>query len=343
MSSSSSGAPPCIGITAFRTGEYFGAQVPESIRAGGDPLKYVVLTNNDRDRQLTGFAKDFTSSQAGTGGGDDDLAKLTLRNCHPTPTQGVIRIELSNPSAVRLFRNDGNPLGSMEVNLASPGGDLAGLATTGTVDVWLEGVLTDQNFVFNLIYLSPAQVELRRDTVHMLLAEMTLRDSSDAEIDFVGAYPLETLLLKADALSAPPHPLTSHVKTFYRYRDDPIPSADVFYKIKIEALPSSAVSQLKVTSDDVPSDYYFDSLVPSTLRSQSSRFGVVHWAKTSATLTSADRTAITNNLTLSTVHGKSATISLITSNDYFKRSLPGVQITVAGSDREPIGGRVLLV
>jgi len=148
-------APPKVTITAHRTGLNAGQAVSDSVKAGNDPTQYLVLADDDiqvdtadgiPDNQLSTAAITNDDYQRNSSGNpiDPDLAKLTLSALPSGVNSGEVDILLSDPSAVRLFKQDGTLLWQqgttdpsvLKLNVASPSGYLSGL-TSGSLDVWL--------------------------------------------------------------------------------------------------------------------------------------------------------------------------------------------------------------
>ena len=135
---------PQVNLRGHRTGGKFGETVTEDIEDGGDPAKYLVLTNNDFEEtpdpnNPQDGGRDFddlhaTISTAGAPPIDDDLAKVTLQGLPEGLNEGSIEIILSDSTAVRLFTNDGSLLydafvtgsGPLTIDFASPNGYLGG-------------------------------------------------------------------------------------------------------------------------------------------------------------------------------------------------------------------------
>ncbi|HUY88538.1 MAG TPA: glycosyltransferase [Pirellulales bacterium] len=333
--------PPCnVQLTAHRTGNYFGQPVPDEIKRLADANKYLILTNNDRDRTLLGpgLVYDFDIPTADLTGVDDDLARITLRNLNTSSTSGSIAIVLSNPDAVRLFKADGTRLNDLSVDLANPNGDLAGLAT-GSVDVWFDALIVDPDFVFSLVYMNESGGEVCRDEIHARLADFSMQDSSGLKVDFTSAYPKETLLVAGQAVFPPNEPnLAPDKPTYSNAIPDPLPDY-IYYRLRIDNLPTSLVTLLRVSSNDVPSDFYDDTFPPSDSATVSSMPAVVYWAAASDVMTTSQKTILTSTLEINVVHGRSATALLTTLYDSFNRVIPAIEITVTNPSQEPFAGQ----
>lgn len=183
-------------VTAHRTGGKLGQAVPEDVEDGGDPAQYLVLTNNDFEEETPDGGRDYDNDTAdipspGAAGEqqDDDLAQITLGKISPALADGKVEVRLSNPGAVRLFKDDGSLLydqsqtGStpLTLYLSSPDGYLADLRNRD-VDVWLEGLGKDSDFTLSLVYFDAENREVARDEAHLTLAEWTFRGEGDQEV-----------------------------------------------------------------------------------------------------------------------------------------------------------------
>jgi hypothetical protein len=186
-----------VNLTAHRTGGMLGQVVPEWIEDGGDTTNYVILTNSEPD-----FA-DATAvipTGSASSGEDDDLAQITLERIPSGLTEGSIEIRLSNQYAGRLFKSDGSLLAGADLtlDLANPSGYLAGLMT-GDVDVWLEGIRRDDDFVFSFVRKNRNGQIVASDDVHMLIADWTFRGYYGQEV--VDVAPVWQEALRAATMS----------------------------------------------------------------------------------------------------------------------------------------------
>lgn len=71
-----------VDLVAHRTGGKFGDAVSEDVESGGDPTQYLILTNNDFEEGVSGGEREYFNDSAAipnSNGGDDDLAKITLK------------------------------------------------------------------------------------------------------------------------------------------------------------------------------------------------------------------------------------------------------------------------
>jgi len=250
---------PWVDLTAHRTGGKFGEAVSDEVEDGGDPTQYLILTNNDFEEPPDGDdpdngARDYDDDVAFIPTGtpsddeDDDLAQMTLSMHFPSSSsnrQGTIAIEPSYWSAVRLFRGDGTelPQDQWSVDLANPTGYLAPLATGGTVDVWMEGVQTDSNFVFSVVQRDENYNEVSRDDVHMTIAQWNfLRQDGevDAPVTLTGLGALQDATENPDAST-------------------PVAGAMAF-KSQFQGLSDEMVNELRVFDPTNPDDYFVDTV-----------------------------------------------------------------------------------
>jgi len=303
-------------LVAHRTGGRLGDVTPENLESAGDPNTYMILTNRDFEQGLPLAGRDFDDGVAllppfigPEGRADDDLAKITLKRLPSGLNAGSVRLSVSHPDAVRLFK----PIpGSMYGTVLAPGEWTAALASDGylaglksrDVDIWLEGLSMVKDFVFTVEYVAPSGSVLASDDVHMLIADWTFRGSDGYEVPFVSPVWLDALLAATDS---PKKPLA-----------DP---TGAFYKIHIDGLAPRLVTQLLVASDSTP-DFYTESYVGGDFDTAyssatvSRRFGVLHsaahvlYAPEDPLVTPAQRQLIRDTLDLNVVHndGLKATV-----------------------------------
>lgn len=133
-----------------------------------DPDNLFIAVNDDNDDNGPPVQKDNRDSVVGTD--DDDVVKLLL-TLQPPISSGVVELSVTPSDSLRLFKADGQSLLSdTNVDLSSPSGDLAGLAT-GSVEIVVEGkdVATGEpatNIAVRLAYKSNGQ-EVCADEVRM--------------------------------------------------------------------------------------------------------------------------------------------------------------------------------
>jgi hypothetical protein len=309
------GGEPQVNLIAHRTGGKFGDPIPESVENEADPEKYLVLTNNDYEEAPTDaddfgvdYADDVAEIPTGSTPADDDLARITLK--HLAGEEGTVEFQMSNPAAVRLFKDDGTifyehgttSASVLSFDVSSPTGYLGDILN-GDVDLWLEGLTKDSDLKLSLVYNDTSTGEVYRDDVHMTLAEWTFRGLAGEEIFSVAP-------LWKDAL------LTAATDGAWQ---DPVDAGDAedgsFFKVQIDGLTFN--STLSVASEEYPNDSYVDAL---SGMSKSKNFSAVYNSDVylppaDTTLTAAERNLIKNNLTLNAVHNDGAKITLETGDE----------------------------
>ena len=134
-------------------------------------LKLGLLKNDDNDDKRTGH---IDNDDQTIGSQDNDIVKLTL-NLLPS-NKGTAQLNVNTPQNIQVFKTSGNALlTNYSVNLSSPAGDLANLAT-GSVDLFLEGMSNLQDEKISLIFKDLSGIERGRDEVHFAI--VTLIDFS---------------------------------------------------------------------------------------------------------------------------------------------------------------------
>ena len=258
--------PTIASLTAYRTGNNLGVPVSASLQQRGDPTKYLMLVSDQTDPQ-TGVPFNTESTipvlndqpTLGADGKplDPDLAKITLHR-PPSGTTGTATISVSDPSAVALFDDNGQPLTQTSVNLASPSGYLGGLAT-GDVDVWVEGLHKSSDLTVKYACQDQSGNEFSRDTVHMQVADWTFIGKAGTPITSVEQDSVQ--LLQDDLTGDPQAPQAAD---------------SVYYKINLDGLTDLQFSSLNVQSDTNSSDVYSDNLVTTATGAQSADWGVIY-------------------------------------------------------------------
>jgi hypothetical protein len=311
-------------LTAYRAGDYFGQAVSDTIKQGGDPRNYVLLTDNSVDSDEQAVA----------------LAKIVLKGMTPAPQQGVYSISVSNPSAVQLYKADGvTPLASSDwsVDLANPSGYLAGIAS-GDVTIWVKGVSTEPNLVFECIYSKPDGTQVCMDSVHIDVAQYTLRGSTDSVIDLVSLAPMENVQIFAGVVNDPRPSFDTPYKPSRRDPDAIEDSTN--YRLHIDALPTSAVTELRVTSDST-GDYYLDDFASGS-SVVSNALGVVYDAASTDFITRTAQTSVVRSvLGLNVIHCGGTKVVLTTLKDKYTRRLHTAVLDVP-STATKYGGRSLI-
>ena len=288
-------------LTAHRTGGRLGEVVTEELENEADPSKYLILTNNDREQGLPEDARDFEDDAAaipglgGSGGLDDDLARVTLHQLPAGLDLGLVDLTLSNAESVRLFKADGSPLLSSELSADLSGdGYLAGVKD-GDVEVWFEGLRADADFVLNFAYRSPSGSIVGEDSVHVLIAEWQMLDHEGVVVDGTSN------VTKAGLLAA-----VNGTESDVRLRDSQL------FRLRVAGAPPSVFAGLRVQSDEVPGDYYDDVLTEDGNAAVSSRHAVLYYSEDGQPLSSYERSQVLTSLDLNAVHNQSATATATT-------------------------------
>ncbi len=286
-------------LIAHRTGNNFGVAVDEESEESGDPDQFVVFTNNDYDESVDRLEKDYDNSQAYiTGGEDDDLIKVVLAKL-PDGFEGQASLTVSNFSGVRIFSDAGSVL--TESDLTSTLGDtgyLSGLAEQD-VTLWMEALTPDADFSIQFNVTSSLSSGAVSDEVHARLVEQRILDLNDNEIDIVEAVPLRHLLDLANGVSGVP----------------PLPES-AFFRLVIDGLPPNLITQLKMASATVPSDYYLDEDDPESESDFRSLYPtVVYLAESNEVVTESDRNLIRSQLGINIVHNQEAPVVTTTTAD----------------------------
>lgn len=310
-------SPDAVNLIAHRTGDFQGQTVSDQIKLGGDPSKYVILTDNnytlaDGTAALAADTAEIPGSNVApisgpaAGSGDNDLAKITLQQIPTGLTHGKVKIVLSDPTAVRLFKPDGTLLFAdgttgtnvLTLDLASPSGYLAGLES-GNLDVWLEGKKATPDFDFAVFYEDDQGRVVSDDNVHITIADWTFRDYADNSLDAVDPLWESALLAELQ--------LATQSSTPFQVSQIP---GDYFFKNQIDGLSSNIAAQIQVTSADVPSDTYVDDLARLPDQAVSNHFAALYGsedilaADPDPTLSQTQRDAILSVLGLNVVHNQ---------------------------------------
>ena len=288
-----------VELVAHRTGGRFAQAVSEAVESSNDPAKLLILTNNDAEEPaaITNGRLDFDDTSASIPTGslnpvDDDLMRITLKRIPSALTGGTLGIELSNPSAVRLFTSDGTPLTNLTLSLSIPSSNsyLNGVHARD-VDVWVEGLQPDQDFVFSWVHRDSTGRELSRDKVHMTIAEWTFVSADGRMNDGVANIAKTTLLDAAAGVN-----------------DAQVQDREVF-KLVIDGLDSSAIQNLRFTSDENPVDYFEETVSSTATGLESSRSAVMYFgADSDDLLSTSERDAIRTALNMNAVHNQTTRV-----------------------------------
>jgi hypothetical protein len=132
-----------------------------------NPLNLIVRLNDDDDDGGTPPDNGDTVISAA----DNDVAMLMLkRPGNLSANIGTLTLTVSQPNAVRIFKSGGAAvLGDYTVNLASPSGDLAGLAA-GSVPIFVEGLVETGDVTFTLNYRNAQNEVVASDAIHLSVA-----------------------------------------------------------------------------------------------------------------------------------------------------------------------------
>jgi hypothetical protein len=302
-----------VDLVAHRTGGKIEEEVTEAIEDEADSTKYLVLTNNDFEEGLPDGKRDYEDAAALLQDGDyardadgnaidDDLAKITLKQL-PYGATGFASIQLSDEESVRLFASDGTEMTDLTAvdvaNPADPDHPLAGLLARD-VDVWVEGLKKDEDFTFSFVLSnslsgSPSE-EISRDDVHMTLAEWTFVDPAGAAVDGVANIWVDDLLGTARGLP------------------DAAPLQDCEnFKIRIEGLASSAISEMRVSSVAHPAEFFLDTMETVGDASLSRDFAVLYCSDDDQRLlTTAERAEVESALHVNALHNEESNAVLLT-------------------------------
>src|SRR5258707_8954813 len=151
---------------------------------------------------------------------------------------------------------------------------------------------------------------MARDTVHMMLVDWQFIGKDGDPVNSV-SKDSEQLLL--DNIADDPNA--------------PIAADDVFFKNKIDGLPTDDVDSLKVTSDSISSDYYMDTFSSSSTSTESSDWAALYTpADGEDDLTSSQIADLKNANQLNVVHNPDGDAKLQTKGgDAFTRKIAGKQ------------------
>ncbi len=153
-------------LQAFQAGSLTipGASLSDELST--DPNNLVLRINDDNDDGGPSGQQDNRDTIIGAN--DNDIVRLLLkRPGNLTQNVGTMTLTVSSASAVRVFRSDGQAiLSNTGVNLASPMGDLAGLAS-GSVPVYVEGLDVNSDVIFTFTYADAQGQITSTDTVHL--------------------------------------------------------------------------------------------------------------------------------------------------------------------------------
>jgi len=168
-----------IDIVGHQPGTRSGSGAAVSDADEDDPKNLYVQVNDDQDDG--GPNPDNDDMAIGTN--DDDIVKVTLEQIDLD--EGTVTVSVSSATAVRVFNSSGSAeLADYTVDLASPSGDLAGIAG-GDVDLYLEGLEKNGDVTVKLEYSNGS--DSCSDEVHLAVVRVGLDvdSNNDGAIDDV--------------------------------------------------------------------------------------------------------------------------------------------------------------
>lgn len=311
-----------LNLTAHRTGGKFEEPVSVMDKRSGDPTRFFILVNDDAEEDPDSIYPDNANATAAIDEGlDDDLVKITLDQLESDFPDGTIEILLSDSSSVRLFKDDGTELTELGLDLANPSGYLAGLLS-GPVDIWLEGLKKDTDFVFSFVAKDAIGATHATDEIHILIVDFSLRDVAGEEALWTRA------ICHRDLIQAANNELGFQLPD------------SIYYKLRFDGIPTSIVTEVKVTSSEEPTDFYIDELTPNESKAESENFAVIYSLLDESLegeldpndklATPAERSLIKTNLGLNIVHNQVAQVTVQTEKDEQEREaapLPPLRVS----------------
>ena len=196
-----------------------GAEMPEADEM--NPMKLLVRVNDDNDDRGPLGSMDNADNLIRRN--DDDIAKVVLAS--PGVNLGIMELTITPASKVQAFVSNALPLGGNHpvdctvmappsdsllctVDLASPTGDLAGLATPGGVTLYIEGLAPAADVALQFAYKNIAGIEIAADEAHMGLLRIALnsggsevQDDGFAYISAAAQMPQLTARMQPESLS----------------------------------------------------------------------------------------------------------------------------------------------
>jgi len=151
---------PKVDIEGHKPGTMTSPGVVVSEADEDNPLKLIALVNDNTEISPL----------------DDDIVKLTLKQLQPTcVNKGLLELSVaSGGSDIRIFNSGGSTeLSDWSVDLNSPSGDLAGLAS-GDIDLYLEGLNPNSDVTIKLAYKDENNTEVCSDEVHFTIVKVEL-------------------------------------------------------------------------------------------------------------------------------------------------------------------------
>jgi fibronectin type 3 domain-containing protein len=317
---------PQVTLTPHRTGQNAGQTVSSSVKQSADPSQYVVLTDNDYQVDTTGGLPDYKLTYAAIQNDDyardssgnpvdSDLAKISLSQIPASMSSGEVDVILSDPTAVRLFDNNGNLFWQsstsspsvLQLNLSSPSGYLAGL-TSGNVDLWLQGMHADKDFAIAVVYKDSSGNVASEDDVHINLVDWNFVDGYGNDALFLQRVDTDALQYAADNAQALPSTTIN----------DPAQ----FVSLALDGLASSSGTSFDMSSDD-GADTLQDTQFQSNgnLTTSVDQIGLYSGDSNTSLLTAAEKQTLQQSFHVDVVHNPQATITLIGPHDAQERGL----------------------
>ncbi len=138
-----------------------------------NPANLVLGINDDNDDKGPVGHKD--NSDVVISSKDNDIATILLKRPANVPTtSGTLRVAVSNGQAVRVFKPGGmGALWNYSVNLAAPSGDLAALATTGSIKLFVEGLSAASDVTITLTYTNTIGQVLSTNAMHLMVVPLS--------------------------------------------------------------------------------------------------------------------------------------------------------------------------
>jgi hypothetical protein len=310
-------SPALATLQADRAGLNYGEPIGEAVKRGGDPAKYVILTNNgDLENHADGTADNaddtaqvITATQLNQlynpyvpsptfSIPEPDLAPLnvSVRSSNVSPTRGTVELKLSDPSAVRILAS--NPYSTTAHEIYAPGKneeqnlfeDLSNLAASPLDSglLWMEGLKPCPDLKMSLIFRNEAGQEVTRDELHVTIGEVTTVGKDGQPVTEVTDLDRNEIFDNTEGVSG----------------IDPLPD-QAYFKIVLNGLPKASV--LVQSSSNAA-----DSYSQEDTQSSSTEWGVVYDGDASNVIIPSDKAAIYQALGIHAVHNDSAPTTTIT-------------------------------
>jgi hypothetical protein len=279
--------------------------VLEDAKRSHDPRKFTVLTDNDFDQ----YHPDGSADNVGSNPvdiGDDSVISFDFS--HSDLGAGTLSLVLSDPSAVRLFKDGKTPLSAadMTMDLSNPVG-----AFLNETHFWLQALKPSPDFTISLVYRDGFGHEVR-DDVHMNLVEYKPLATGSSTLSFPATTTLGTLTAATD--------LTSGVT---------VPDASLI-SAQFNGIAPGATVNLRVSSTDNPADTFTEPVAADG--STADRFAVYSSARLGNVLSAAERASVASKLGIKAIVGLGGQIIFSTLFDQLPAEQPAVQLDVKQVD-----------